>query len=847
MQEILAMTGIKKGLYLLLTLVLLLNTVAVGGIFGFSASAADSLTLINGSTLKISGNYLMDIVAGTSASTIIGNFVENVTVTKASGVAVSDTSVVCTGYIVANGSAKLSIVISGDVSLDGSIDSTDLMGIESCVSNGVGVAGAKGNAADINSDGIISSVDVLFIQNHVGGGESVFKRLYGAKFVLSENTAKYASASDAKAGTNSTGTAAAGTYYVYKAYPHGLNGMYNITTDSTGAVAGFWVNLKDSSSAVTGTPYAVVTTINKYASSSDALNKINPTGTIDAGTYYIYNAYPNGYNGMYNLTLDTTGATAGFWINPNENVKKAATYVLIVDVPKYGSAANAVSKVNSTGTATAGTYYIYSGYPQGLNGMYNLTTDPTGDTAGFWINPSEISSGFVNANGTVKLSRNINKYSSSTDAAHQTNITGTVDKSTTYYVYKNYPNGVNGVYNITTDPTGATAGCWVNPVESLAPKLNYNTVKAVWISQYEINSMIRNYTGQYSKSTFTSKVNKALTAAKETGFNTIMVQVRPNGDSFYPSSYYPYSKYIVGSYGNTSSYDPFQVIIDEAQKLALSVHAWVNPLRLMSTSEIASVSSSYLIKQWYNSSSYKGTYIVAYNGTYYLNPAYEAVRNLIIDGVEEICNNYNVDGIHFDDYFYPTTDASFDQAAFTASGQLSRGTFRRSCVNLLVKGVYSAVKAIDDDIIFGISPSGNITNNMDMYYADVKTWANNEGYVDYLAPQLYWGFQHTVSPYETALASWVNLIGAKDYVKLIVGLDLSMASGETDSYDGTEWSTYKDVIARQISVSSTKENFAGVCLFSMQYYYNVSSGAYVSGLTAERQNFTPVIKALYVD
>ncbi len=918
------MTKMKKSFCLLLALLLAFNVAAVSGSVSTDVSAEEGLSLISGSTLRIVDSYVTDIIPGTNAGTIASNFKGDAYVCNTSGVAVTDATIILTGYTVTDGSESLTLIIPGDADCNGAINTSDVAVVKKQLSTGIAFPAVIFAAADINGDKIISTNDFLNLRAHVGGTGNLYANIYGAEYVLSESTAKYANADDAAAGTNSTGTAAAGTYYVYTDYPHGLNGMYNLSTDPTGATAGFWINptgVTPEDPVVTGTPYEVVVTINKYSTSTDAAAQRNATGTVAVGTYYIYNNYPNGVNGMYNISTDPTGASAGFWINPAENVVATApTYVLEKDTPKYSSAANALAKTNSTGTAAAGTYYIYTSYPNGYQGMYNLTTDPTGATAGFWINPEEeepstaatyvltantpkyssasdalaktnstgtavagtyyiysgypngyqgmynlttdstgatagfwinptteeVNRDFIDSTGKVNLTRNINKYSTSTDAINQTNVSGVIDKDTQYYVYKAYPNGLNGVYNITTDSTGATAGVWVNPIESTEPKLNYNTVKGVWISQYEITTIALSGSSQASKSTYTTKVRNMLNAVKSSGYNTVFVQVRPNGDSFYPSSYYPMSKYVVGAYGLAASYDPFQIILDEAQELALSVHAWVNPMRLMSTSEITSVGSTYLIKQWYNSSSYRGTYIVAYDGNYYLNPAYADVRNLIIDGVEEICTKYDIDGIHFDDYFYPEgISSSFDQAAFSASGQSNIGTFRRSCTNALVRGTYSAVKALDSNIKFGISPAGNINGNMYSIYADVKTWVNYTGYVDYVAPQIYWGFEHAVTPFQEALDEWATLVGSKDIVDLIIGLDLSMAYGTTDSNDGTEWTDHKDVIARQIVAASLKENFHGVIMFSLRNFYNPSSGYFTGNLTAERANFEPVLKALY--
>ncbi len=655
---------------------------------------------------------------------------------------------------------------------------------------------------------------------------------------------KYANAANAQAQTNATGTVAPGTYYIYKNYPNGYNGMYNLTTDSTGASAGFWINPAENvDTPTTATPYVVSKDIPKYATSTDAMARTNSTGTATAGTYYIYTKYPSGYNGCYCLSNDTDGSTAAFWINPIDlNETTGTAYVLTQDMPKYTTAADAQNRTNSTGTAAAGTYYIYNKYPTGYNGVYCLSTDNTGATAGFWINPADATP--VVTDGKLTIVRPINKYSSSTDAQRQTNISGTVATGT-YYVYKNYPNGLNGMYNLTTDSTGATAGFWVNPIENTNGVLNYGTVKAIWLSQFDLSAVYLSGSSQTSQSTFTSKIQSVLNVVKDTGFNTVFVQVRPNGDAFYPSSYYPPSKYVTGSYSKSLTYDPFAIIVEECRKRALSVHAWVNPMRLMSTSDIASVSSAYKIGEWYQDTSKRGKYIVAVGSTYYINPGYAETRQLIANGVTELCTNYAIDGVHFDDYFFPegTTNA-FDQDSFEATGQSNRANYRRIVVSAMVQGCYNAVKAVNPDMLFGISPAGNIDNNTNLLYADVKTWAKSTGYVDYLAPQLYWGFECTSTPFEEALADWETIM-ATGNVDFIGALTLSKAYGDTDSSDGTEWTDHKDVIARQIAAMTDSPNFSGVAMFSLGDFYSASGGYYLGNLSAELSNFKPVLKALY--
>lgn len=932
------MIRLRKFLCLLLALVTVMGAFAFNDTAGEQVYAADTLTMVAGSTLIVNSSRgtVEGILAGTTAATVAGNFTGDASVYNLSGTKAADNDIVGTGYTLRLYSGttlkdSLTIVVYGDVTGDGAISTADLLSISASIKGTSPLKGVCVYAADVNFDGATTASDNISSKKYLAGAD-IFSSLKGKQYVLVTAVAKFGSADNAKNGVSSTGTATAGTYYVHKSYPAGLNGMYYLTTSSDATGTGFWINpshnvivddsseddsSEDDSSAVTATTYEVIVQINKYSTSTDAMNQQNASGTVAVGTYYIYRNYPNGYNGMYNITYDSTGMTAGFWINPAENVvstgvvyvveketpkystaadaaagtnaagmlapgtyyiynkypdgyngmlnvttdptgtsvgywinpnytgSTASTYVISTDMPKYATSTDAINQQNSTGTVAAGTYYIYNAYPNGYNGVYNLTTDTTGNTAGFWINPN--ASGSTDpVDGVITLVRPVNKYSTSVDAGRQTNVTGTASAGT-YYIYNAYPNGLNGAYNVSTDPTGNTAGFWINPNENTRGKLNYNTVKAVWLSQFDLAQVYVSGTSQMAESTFTTKIKNTLSAIKGCGYNTVLVQVRPNGDAFYNSSYYPWSRYVVGSYGKVASYDPFAIIEREAHALALSVHAWVNPMRLMSTSEITSVSSTYPIRQWYNDSTKNGKYIVAVDGYYYLNPGYEETRQLIINGVKEICINYNVDGIHFDDYFYPVgTTNSFDADAFAASGQASRATWRKRCVSAFVSGTYSAIKEIDSEILFGISPAGNINNNLNALYADVKTWCAGTGYVDYIAPQLYWGFEHKTSPFATVLAQWEAIVTSSS-VKLCPAITMAKAYGTTDSNDGTEWTNNKDVIKRQIELSATCKNFGGVMLFTLKNFLNPYSCAFYSNLQAERANFEPVLKALYTE
>ena len=495
------MNRFRKFLCLLLALVMVTGTVAVNDMVSKQVSAADVLTAVPGSTLIIDTDrdVVEGILAGTTVATVAGNFVGDVSVYNASGVKVSDSDVVGTGYMVRlySGSTlkdSLALVVHGDVTGDGAVSTADLLSLAAAIKGSSSLAGAYAYAADVNMEGARTASDSISSKKFLAGAD-IFSSLKGKQYVVVKYIPMYDSLENAKNGVSPTGTLPAGTYYVHKTYPAGLDGMYYLTISASATGAGLWINPKDnviggntdssedesseyesseedssedesSEEPITGVPYEVVVEINKYSSSADALAQTNPTGKVSVGTYYIYRNYPNGYNGMYNISTDTTGMAAGFWINPSENVEvKGVVYVLEKDTPKYSSSTDAAARINSTGTVPAGTYYIYNKYPDGVNGMLNITTDPTGASVGYWINPNDTGT----TAATYVVSKDIPKYTTAADAIAQTNSTGTVTAGT-YYIYNNYPNGYNGVYNLTSDSTGAAPGFWINPKDAEEPE-----------------------------------------------------------------------------------------------------------------------------------------------------------------------------------------------------------------------------------------------------------------------------------------------------------------------------------------------------------------------------------------
>lgn len=372
--------------------------------------------------------------------------------------------------------------------------------------------------------------------------------------------------------------------------------------------------------------------------------------------------------------------------------------------------------------------------------------------------------------------------------------------------------------------------------------LNYDTMKGIWISQYDTTIFTANGK-QRDKNNYKGRVEQICKAIAETGFNTVILQVRPFGDSYFPSELYTPSSFVVGYYGGSFKYDPFEIFIDVAHKYNLSVHAWINPMRLMTTSEIENVSTDFVIGEWYQNEELRNKYLSVYDNRYYLVPGYEETRKLVADGVKEICQNYNVDGVHIDDYFYPTTSTKFDASHYETVKEdySSIPEYRREVVSKLVKGLYNAVKAVDESIVFGISPAGSISNNITSLYANVKKWCSTAGYCDYIAPQIYWGFEHPVDSqkFDICTEEWAKLC-TEPSVKLIIGMGIYRANKPSLDGEFDEYVNNKDVIKRQLEYLKARDDVTGFIMYSYGDLFD-SYGRSTSPLELERENFLPVL------
>ena len=300
--------------------------------------------------------------------------------------------------------------------------------------------------------------------------------------------------------------------------------------------------------------------------------------------------------------------------------------------------------------------------------------------------------------------------------------------------------------------------------------------RAVWVSYLEWQQVDFS-----TPETFSGDIAVILDNIRNLGATVVLAQVRPFGDALYPSSYYPFSHLCTGQQGRDPGYDPLALLVQAAHDRGLALEAWVNPYRIQAglTPALCGTSPAKLHPDW-----------VKYTDTgAYLDPANTAVRQYIADAVGELCANYDVDGIHFDDYFYPTTDPAFDAADYAASGTaLTRDDWRRENVNALVELCHATARRYG--VRFGVAPVGDPEQNYALQYSDAARWLR-QGTVDYLMPQLYWGQEyvkdgdtsHSLARLAGAWAALPRAAGGRLYA----GLGAYRIGAGDGSDAGSEW------------------------------------------------------------
>lgn len=312
------------------------------------------------------------------------------------------------------------------------------------------------------------------------------------------------------------------------------------------------------------------------------------------------------------------------------------------------------------------------------------------------------------------------------------------------------------------------------------------------------------------------EINKMVLNIKENNFNGIILQVRAFSDAIYYSKIFSPSLYIVNNENDKLKLDMLDYFIKLSHENNIKLIAWINPYRIRSNNDISSISGNNIVNKYLNTSS-----VEIKNGIYF-NPAKDEVLDLIIKGVLEIVKNYDVDGILYDDYFYPskTCDLKDYELYKTQGGTNSLEDFRRDNINKLIRKTYENIKEVNSDVLFGISPSGNMNNNYNAEYLDINYLIENK-IVDFIMPQIYYGFDNTNLPFVNTVNSWSNLVKDTN-IKFYVALAL-YKSGLEDKYAKTginEWINNNDIISKQIIVSRNTYNYEGFSIFRYDYLFN---------------------------
>lgn len=344
--------------------------------------------------------------------------------------------------------------------------------------------------------------------------------------------------------------------------------------------------------------------------------------------------------------------------------------------------------------------------------------------------------------------------------------------------------------------------------------------RGIFVSYIECTKYLNNKDSKKIK----TEISNMIDNISKLHFNRVYLQVRPFSDSIYKSSIFPSSYTVVEKQGDELTVDILDYFIKTAKAKNIEIYAWINPYRISNDTDITKISVNNPAYKWLDTNNVK---IIKDKGIFY-NPSSQEVINLIVDGVKEIVTNYQVDGIIMDDYFYP--DDSIDLVDYKkVENSISLTDYRLSKVNELISSIYKNIKNINSKIQFGISPDGNINNNYEIHYADVKKWLKDDGYIDFIMPQLYYGFNNEAKPYIKTLNEWNSLI--KNNTKLIVALSL-YKSGSIDNYAKNgkyEWVENDNIIKKQIQVARNLTNCIGYSIFRYDYFFDFADNLNLQG------------------
>ena len=370
--------------------------------------------------------------------------------------------------------------------------------------------------------------------------------------------------------------------------------------------------------------------------------------------------------------------------------------------------------------------------------------------------------------------------------------------------------------------TAIAVGLFYVPQNNGTVEAEFSELRGIWVATVSQLDYPSTYTTDAD--VLKNDLITILDNAQDMGFNSVFFQVRPAGDALYKSEIFPWSKYLSGTQGVApdDGFDPLAFAVEEAHKRGLELHAWINPYRVTNTAsdndQLAANNPAVLRPE---------LTFTASDGKIYYNPGEAEAIDLIIQGAVEIAANYDVDGIHMDDYFYPSASFNDDGTyAYYQDSYPNKDDWRRSMVDTLVREMHNAVHEVKPNIQFGIAPSGIWANSSSMpegsdtrgnqsyfsLYADTKGWVE-KGYVDYIMPQLYWNIGYELADYTTLLNWWSNVVAsANNGVKLYIGEGAYRTVSSTlDAWTGENGT---NELRTHIAMGRENPNVSGYCMYT---------------------------------
>jgi len=333
--------------------------------------------------------------------------------------------------------------------------------------------------------------------------------------------------------------------------------------------------------------------------------------------------------------------------------------------------------------------------------------------------------------------------------------------------------------------------------------------RAVWLPFMFFRSTLM---GQ-SELSFSNAITRAFDKIAQQGLNRVFVHVRPFGDALYRSDLFPSSFLVSGNEGDKLVFDPLEIMVKKARERGLGIEAWVNPFRVRSKYiQTGAISNLNPVNIFIKS----GDAITYSDGLMY-NPASQRAIDYVTKGVSELCTRYDIDGIHFDDYFYPNPERHFDASDYAAykapGGGLSQSAWRKANILMLLKQCWESVHAIDKRLVFGVSPKGFMECNLKEEYFDVPKALSKPGYLDYVCPQAYFAPNDEAYSFDDCMRIFDSLTKAD--IRLIAGLP-AYKIGRPDPHAGAgekDWLRGDHVLADMINIAKRYPSYAGYSLY----------------------------------